>query len=121
MSKQNAFLLKMQQAAKDEARAAQYVNERQALDALILAVHDEFGFGKDRIDRLIDRYIEKRVKIAEAAVADRYGNKDKDLSYFKADTDRALRQVMGETYPEHDARYTVDLRRSMYEGGIRVK
>lgn len=121
MSKQNAFLIKMQQAAKDEARAAQYVNERQALDALILTINEEFGFGKDRIERLIASYIRQRRKIAEAVMEDRYGNKDRDISYFKADNDRAIRQIMGNDYPSHDERYTFDIRKSMYEGGVRIK
>lgn len=47
----NAYLAKLEQEKQDRARIAQYVNERQSLDALIVAINEEFGFGAERISR----------------------------------------------------------------------
>ena len=53
----NAYLAQLEQRMQDRARVSQYVNERQSLDALIVAVNEEFGFGAERINRLLARYI----------------------------------------------------------------
>ena len=114
----NAYLAQLEQRMQDRARASQYVNERQSLDALIVAINDEFGFGVDRITRLVSRYIETRKEIADMFLDDRRKNNDKELTYSKAKLDKRLQSIMGPDYPEHEDRYVVDLRKSMYEGGI---
>ena len=48
----NAYLARLEQEKQDRARIAQYVNERQSLDALIVAINDEFGFGAERLAML---------------------------------------------------------------------
>ena len=50
---QNAYLAQLEQRMQDRARVSQYVNEHQSLDALIVAINEEFGFGEERINRLI--------------------------------------------------------------------
>ena len=114
----NAYLARLEQEKQDRARIAQYVNERQSLDALIVAINDEFGFGAERINRLIARYIETRKEIADMFMDDRYKNKDKELAYSKAKMDKRLQSIMGPDYPEHDVRYTVNIGKTMYDGGI---
>ena len=107
----NAYLARLEQEKQDRARIAQYVNERQSLDALILAVNEEFGFG-------VRRYIDTRVEVSELFVSDRYRNGDKDVTYAKAKVDDALRRIMGEGYPEHDVRYVVNIGKPLFDGGI---
>ena len=114
----NAYLAQLEQRMQDRARIAQYVNERQSLDALIIAINDEFGFGAERITRLVSRYIKTRKEIADMFLDDRYKNKDKEIAYAKAKLDKRLQSIMGADYPGHEDRYVVDLRKSMYEGGI---
>ena len=114
----NAYLARLEQEKQDRARIAQYVNERQSLDALIVAINDEFGFGAERINRLISRYIETRIEVADMFMDDRYKNKDKELAYSKAKMDKRLQSIMGPDYPEHDVRYTVNIEKPMYDGGI---
>ena len=114
----NAYLARLEQEKQDRARIAQYVNERQSLDALIVAINDEFGFGAERINRLISRYIETRIEVADMFMDDRYKNKDKELAYSKAKMDKRLQSIMGPDYPEHDVRYTVNIGKTMYDGGI---
>ena len=75
----NAYLARLEQEKQDRARIAQYVNERQSLDALIVAINDEFGFGEERINRLLARYIETRKEIADMFLDDRHKNNDKEL------------------------------------------
>ena len=114
----NAYLARLEQEKLDRARIAQYVNERQSLDALIVAINEEFGFGEERINRLVSRYIETRKEIADMCLDDRHKNKDKELSYSKGKMDKRLQSIMGPDYPEHDVRYTVNIGKPMYDGGI---
>ena len=116
----NAYLARLEQEKLDRARISQYVNERQSLDALIVAINEEFGFGAERINRLIARYIETRKEIADMFLDGRYKNKDKEIAYAKAKLDKRLQSIMGPDYPEHDARYTVNIGKPMYDGGIVV-
>ena len=114
----NAYLAQLEQRMQDRARVSQYVNERQSLDALIVAINEEFGFGAERINRLISRYIEKRKEIADMFLDDRHKNNDKELTYSKGKLDKRLQSIMGADYPEHDVRYTVNIGKTMYDGGI---
>ena len=114
----NAYLARLEQEKHDRARVSQYVNERQSLDALIVAINEEFGFGVERINRLVSRYIETRKEIADMVLDDRHKNNDKELSYSKGKLDKRLQSIMGPDYPEHDARYTVNIGKTMYDGGI---
>ena len=114
----NAYLARLEQEKQDRARIAQYVNERQSLDALIVAINEEFGFGAERITRLVSRYIETRKEIADMFLDDRRKNNDKELTYSKGKLDKRLHSIMGSDYPEHDTRYTVNIGKTMYDGGI---
>ena len=114
----NAYLAQLERRMQDRARVTQYVNERQSLDALIVAINDEFGFGTERINRLLARYIETRKEIADMFLDDRNKNNDKELSYSKGKMDKRLQSIMGPDYPEHDVRYTVNIGKTMYDGGI---
>lgn len=114
----NAYLAQLEQRMQDRSRVSQYVNERQSLDALIIAINDEFGFGAERIGRLISKYIDTRIEIADMFLDDRRKNNDKELTYSKAKLDKRLQSIMGADYPGHEDRYVVDLRKPMYEGGI---
>ena len=114
----NAYLAQLEQRMQDRARVTQYVNERQSLDALIVAINDEFGFGTERINRLLARYIETRKEIADMFLDDRHKNNDKELSYSKGKLDKRLKSIMGQDYPEHDVRYKVNIGKTMYDGGI---
>lgn len=121
MAKRNSYIFKLQATVKENMRIAQYTNERQCLDALIIALNEEFGFGKDRINRLLDAYIKARYEIADLFMDDRYVNKDKELNYAKEKSDRAFRQIMGEQYPSFEKRYHFDIGKPMYEGGLVVR
>ena len=114
----NAYLAQLEQRVQDRARVSQYVNERQSLDALIVSINEEFGFGVERINRLVSRYIETRKEIADMFLDDRHKNNDKELSYSKGKLDKRLQSIMGPDYPEHDVRYTVNIGKPMYDGGI---
>ena len=119
--KPNSFLVKVNERIKEESRIAQYCNERQCLDALIVSVNEEFGFGKERISRLIDAYIKSRKEIADMFLDDRHINGDKDLNYSKEKMDRTLKQIMGNDYPDFEKRYHFNMNFAMYEGGLTVK
>ena len=67
---------------------------------------------------MISRYIETRKEIADMFLDDRHKNNDKELTYSKAKMDKRLQSIMGPDYPEHDVRYTVNIGKPMYDGGI---
>lgn len=121
MAKKSAWLQQRQAEVKDNMRTAQFTNERQSLDAMIIALNREFGFGADRINRFIDAYIRERCDVADLFLRDRWVDKDKELTYSKEKSDRILKEIMGQNYPSFGERYTVDIRKSMFEGGVRVR
>lgn len=121
MAKKSAWLQQRQDEMKDNMRTAQFSNERQSLDAIIIALNREFGFGADRINRFIDAYIYERKAMADLFLRDRWVDKDKELTYSKEKSDRILREIMGQDYPAFGERYTVDISKPMYDGGVRVR
>ena len=49
---------------------------------------------------------------------DRHKNNDKELTYSKGNLYFCFFFFFGLDYPEHDVRYTVNIGKSMYDGGI---
>lgn len=122
MPKPNAYVLQLEQRMKDHARVAQYTEVRQGLDALIIAANDEFGFGADRIERLISRWIATRIELADMVLDDRFGvTKDKEFIYSRTKIDNRLRQIMGPDYPCHEKRYVVNIGKTLFNGGVVIK
>lgn len=116
--KRNSFLDRVQKVNAENMRTAQYINERQCLDAMIVALNEEFGFGKDRIRRVISAYVRNRKEIANMFMDDKKSNGDKMLNYSKEKLDRTLRQFMGEQFPPFEERYCVDIGKPMFDGGV---
>ena len=117
----NKFLQVMQLEVQKRQRYAQFMNERQCLDTIIVTLNREFGFGADRINRFIDAYAKEKRFFADMFMNDRYVDNDKELAYAKEKSDRLLRSIMGEDYPAWDERYEVDITKLLFEGGIRVR
>lgn len=117
----NGYLDRQRQRDFYIKRETQYLNERQCLDAMIVALH-EMGFGKDRINKTLDAYVKYRREIADMFMNDRYDNKDKDMNYSKEKLDRAMRQFMGDDFPDFETRYgQIDIGKPMFDGGMFFK
>ena len=54
--KQNAYLAKQENVRKAYSMAAETVMKQFMLDTMMIAISEEFGFGADRIERLIKRW-----------------------------------------------------------------
>lgn len=54
--KPNAYLAKQENVRKAYSMAAETVMKQFMLDTMMIAISEEFGFGADRIERLIKRW-----------------------------------------------------------------
>ena len=61
----------------------------------------------------MDEYIKK-----EAAITALLNDAQEQVGYSKGKLDKRLQSIMGLDYPEHDVRYTVNIGKPMYDGGI---
>lgn len=75
--------------------------ERQMMwDAVTIALNDEFGFGKERILKLLKAVEKRREDIARLFIGD-----TKDMEYAKSVLDRRLREICGDEFLPWEERY----------------
>lgn len=103
MGKNNAFLARVRAEKEAEKSAARIFAIQQCKDVLLIAAHDEFGFGPERIKRLSDVFDKTMMEYAELVVKD--SKDDKSLAYCKDKIDRALREACGEYFVPWEERY----------------
>lgn len=118
--RRNSWLDQQKEKINLIGKERQYANERMCLDAIIYVLSDKYGFTRDGIVDFIEAYIQERTDSCNDVIADRYGNKDKHYEYYKGKYDRILKSIMGDDFPDFEARYTFDISKTMYEGGINM-
>lgn len=75
--------------------------ERQMMwDAVTIALNDEFGFGKERILKLLKAVEKRREDIARLFIGD-----TKDMEYAKSVLDRRLKEICGDEFLPWEERY----------------
>jgi hypothetical protein len=95
--KKNAYLEKLQEQKRlDNQLLAQHVESvirQYDSDTLIITIHEEFGWGYDRIMRLLLAWKERQVTYREAVNPD---NKDKqnESDYWQEQLDRMMVQII---------------------------
>ena len=104
----NGFLEKIQQQINDRQRIAQAFEYQVMMDAALLVLHEEFGFGADRGKKFAIKLAQKRAEIARMAIKD--NKDDSHLSYTKGKIDKQLRQFIPDL-PDWESRYKIDLRK----------
>lgn len=72
-------------------------------DAAILVLHDEFGFGQDRIEKFCLRFVDTLHEICDLLIRDE--KDDPDLVYSKAKIDAKIKAACGRNFAEWDVRY----------------
>ncbi|MBQ3987883.1 MAG: hypothetical protein II629_03910 [Ruminococcus sp.] len=83
-------------------------------DAFILASHDVFGLGAGRARAALDAYKKWIDKLMTALIEDAEG--DRDLTYFWADLDSGLKQIVGaDNFTPKEQRYDDTGEKFFYE------
>ena len=73
-------------------------------DAFILAAADVFDLGVEKAGEAVTAYREYLMQMMDALIED--GRDDDELTYFWADLDRRLKQIVGdELFAPHEQRY----------------
>ncbi len=103
MPKPNAFLAKMQAKAEIECALQRRFTLQQAADMMLIAANEAFGFGPDRLHRLLLAYQNAWGEYADLAWDD--AKSDKDIEYTRAKIDEKLKQICGEHFMPWDERY----------------
>ena len=103
MAKQNHFLAKMNAIAEAKCAAQRRFTLQQAADMMLIAANEAFGFGPERLHRLLLAYQETWDEYADLALDDAAA--DKDIEYTRAKIDEKLRQICGPYYVEWGERY----------------
>ena len=103
MPKPNAFLAKMQAQAEVKCAMQRRFTLQQAADMMLIAANEAFGFGPDRLHRLLLAYQNAWDEYADLAWDD--AKADKDIEYTRAKIDEKLKQICGEHFVPWEERY----------------
>ena len=76
---------------------------QQCADMMLIAAHEAFGFGPERLRRLMETYQTVFDEYADMALED--GQTDKDIEYTKGKLDRALKSICGDWFVPWEERY----------------
>ena len=87
----NAFLQKQQIMIKVYVDATEAIMKQFMVDTLQIAIHEEFGFGYDRIERLTKAWGEKYSEFYKCL-----GTQDAEADYLRECLDRQLKEVIGD-------------------------
>ena len=103
MAKQSGYLQKLaaQQAVRDEK--TRRFTLQQCKDMMLLAAHEAFGLGEERLKRLSDAYDATFMQYAEMVLSD--AAEDKQIWYSKGKVDQELRRVCGKYFVPWEERY----------------
>lgn len=109
--KQNAYLAKQENLRKVYADAAETVMRQFMIDTMQIAVSEEFGFGADRIERLIVKWGEIYTKYYPCLNAT--SSDEADVLRYKLDTE--IKPLISErfAYLPFEERYP-DLKKVRY-------
>ena len=103
MGKTSGFALRVQAEKRAAQNDARRFAIQQAKDMLLIAAHDEFGFGKERLKRLGDAYDRMFFEYADLALDD--ASVDKHIEYTKSVIDRKLKEILGPYFVPWEERY----------------
>lgn len=103
MAKQNAFLAKVDAKYRAICANQRRFTIQQCADMMLIAAHDEMGFGAERLHRLMLAYQRAFNEYAEMTLSD--GAADPGIEYTKAKVDGKLQQIYGEYFKPWEERY----------------
>lgn len=98
--KQNPLLAAYEAKLEANYQRKLEINSEFDYMAFLMVVHDEFKVGPGRADKLLDKFIAKKVEIAQKIIEDSEG--DKEILHTKRDIAWVLKSIFG---PEKWAKY----------------
>jgi len=102
MAKKSGFLARMESAKERSNKETLFFTRQNMCDIALLVLHEEFGFGPERLMRFC-----KAISKKYGDFADLWNGDTKDVEYSKAVLDRALKQICGKYFIPWDERYTM--------------
>lgn len=100
MPKPSAYARKIQQDKDDHYLAGLFSGRQEMGDIAAIVLHEEFGFGPERLKRFSEKVNEK---IHEVSTMGRQDTPDGE--YSRAKFEAALREAYGEYYQPREERY----------------
>lgn len=74
--KKNAYLERQKAAKKDFMNSVELIVKQYCIDTLTITLHEEYGWGYDRLMKLMEQWTENRKKYQEAINPDVYVESD---------------------------------------------
>ena len=103
MAKQSGYLQKLaaQQAVRDEK--TRRFTLQQCKDMMLITMHEDFGWGEERLKKLSDCYDQTFMTYAEMCLAD--AKTDKQIWFTQGKVDERLKKACGKYFVPWDERY----------------
>jgi hypothetical protein len=105
MARNNAYLARQKAALDEHVQRSRRYTIQQCCDFMLLAAAKEFGFGSERLKRLMDAWVEQFNEYADMLTEDIPG--DKDFEYTKSVVDRRLKAACGDWFQDWSVRYGI--------------
>lgn len=105
----NGFLEKIARAKKQAEQEARLFACQMDADMIEITLHDNFGFGAERVRSFMMAYMKNHEDYAQLFVDDYNANvgKNKDIAYAKEKLDNAVKRATGKYFVPYDERYGV--------------
>ena len=99
----NPMLAKIQAHYERRLAFSRSFTVQQCVDMMMIAAHDVFGFGPDRLNKLEKAFYDVFREYAKMTIDD--AKDDKEIEYTKGKVDAKLEQIMGEYFVSWEERY----------------
>lgn len=83
-----------------------YTRKQLDIDAWIIALHDEFGFGTERCKKALQAYLNTDKEIADLIINDH--KDDERFEYTKTRIDNKLKEALGDLFVPFEERYKME-------------
>ena len=100
MSGQSGLMRRFQAALELQQKRDEYFMRQHMCDLALLTLHDEFGFGPERLKRFVDALVVKTNDYCDLWDEDAKGRE-----YSKDVLDRALKAACGQYFAPYEERY----------------
>lgn len=103
MGKQSAYLLRQQIMLGRVKESARRFAVQQSKDIALIAAHEAFGLGPERLKRFSDVFDRIFLEYADMVLED--AKSDRDVEYTKAKIDEILKSICGPYFDPWKERY----------------
>lgn len=101
MSKKSGFLARIQAEKEQSNKETLFFTRQNMCDAAMIALHEEFGFGPERLQRF-----KLALQRKYGDLADVWNGDTPDVEYARAAVDKKLQQCCGPYFEPWEKRYS---------------